>query len=333
MAEPTDTRVAVYIDFDNIVISRYNQLNGLNRFQTDRIRSFDSTASTANVETKSRLERATVDVGAVLDFASSFGTIVLSRAYADWSAAANSQYQKQLIGRAVDLTQLFPTAMYTKNGADIRLAVDVVEDMFRLPDITHVVIVAGDSDYIALAQSCKRLGRYVVGIGVAGSTSRYLAAACNEFSDYDDLPGVDTVAAVSPPAEAPVIKAPTRTRAKTEPESDAATAGGTGAGSAAGVAVPLAEPTAKDTQALNDAATNLLVRALRLGHAKNDDDEWLYGAFVKNQMKRIDPSFNEKSLGFKSFSDFIKSRKKVVELVEDGQERRLKLRPEFATKS
>ncbi len=84
---------------------------------------------------------------------------------------------------------------------------------------------------------------------------------------------------------------------------------------------------------MNDAATNLLVRALRLGHAKNDDDEWLYGAFVKNQMKRIDPSFNEKSLGFKSFSDFIKSRKKVVELVEDGQERRLKLRPEFATKS
>jgi uncharacterized LabA/DUF88 family protein len=325
MAEPTDTRVAVYIDFDNIVISRYNQLNGLNRFQTDRIRSFDSTASTANVDTKARLERSTVDVGAVLDFASSFGTIVLSRAYADWSAPANSQYQKQLIGRAVDLTQLFPTAMYTKNGADIRLAVDVVEDMFRLPDITHVVIVAGDSDYIALAQSCKRLGRYVVGIGVAGSTSRYLAAACNEFSDYDDLPGVDTVALT--PTAPPVAKTPARARVKTETESDATAA------TAATAAAANAEPTAKDTQALNDAATDLLVRALRLGHAKNDDDEWLYGAFVKNQMKRIDPSFNEKSLGFKSFSDFIKSRKKVVELVENGQERRLKLRPEFATKS
>jgi uncharacterized LabA/DUF88 family protein len=325
MAEPTDTRVAVYIDFDNIVISRYNQLNGLNRFQTDRIRSFDSTASTANADTKARLERSTVDVGAVLDFASSFGTIVLSRAYADWSAPANSQYQKQLIGRAVDLTQLFPTAMYTKNGADIRLAVDVVEDMFRLPDITHVVIVAGDSDYIALAQSCKRLGRYVVGIGVAGSTSRYLAAACNEFSDYDDLPGVDTVALT--PSAPPVAKTPARARVKTETESDATAA------TAATAAAANAEPTAKDTQALNDAATDLLVRALRLGHAKNDDDEWLYGAFVKNQMKRIDPSFNEKSLGFKSFSDFIKSRRKVVELVENGQERRLKLRPEFATKS
>ena len=42
---------------------------------------------------------------------------------------------------------------------------------FQHPDITHVVIVAGDSDYVPLAQRCKRLGRYVVGIGVAGSTS------------------------------------------------------------------------------------------------------------------------------------------------------------------
>ena len=319
MAEPTENSVAVYIDFDNIVISRYNQLNGLNRFQTDRIRSFDSTASNANVETKAKLERSTVDIGAVLDFASSFGNIVLSRAYADWSAAANSRYQKQLVGRAVDLTQLFPTAMYTKNGADIRLAVDVVEDMFRLPEITHVVIVAGDSDYIALAQSCKRLGRYVIGIGVAGSTSRYLAAACNEFSDYDDLPGVEPVVTVAPPAPetlegpAPTAKTPTRSRKKPAVEPDA----------------DEVEPTAKDIQALNDAATDLLVRALRLGHAKNDDDDWLYGAFVKNQMKRIDPSFNEKSLGFKSFSDFIKSRNQVVELVENGQERKLKLRPEY----
>ena len=106
---------------------------------------------------------------------SSFGTLVLTRAYADWSAEVNTGYREQLVGRAVDLVQLFPAAAYGKNGADIRLAVDAVEDMFRLPDLTHVVIVAGDSDYIALAQRCKRLGRYVVGVGVAGSSSKALA--------------------------------------------------------------------------------------------------------------------------------------------------------------
>ncbi len=121
----------------------------------------------------------------MIDFASSFGTLVLTRAYADWSAPVNADYRGQLVSRAVDLVQLFPTAAYAKNGADIRLAVDAVEDMFRLPDLTHMVIVAGDSDYIALAQRCRRLGRYVVGVGVAGSSSRSLAAACDELVTYD----------------------------------------------------------------------------------------------------------------------------------------------------
>ena len=177
-------RVAVYLDFDNIVISRYDQVHGRNSFQKDKARGLED----------DKLTTATVDVGAIIDFASSFGTLVLTRAYADWSADLNAGYRNQLVGRAVDLVQLFPAAAYGKNGADIRLAVDAVEDMFRLPDLTHVVIVGGDSDYIALAQRCKRLGRYVVGIGVAGASSRSLAAACDEFVTYDALPGIPTVA-------------------------------------------------------------------------------------------------------------------------------------------
>src|ERR1700759_3088142 len=184
------TRVAVYLDFDNIVISRYDQLHGRSQFQRDKARAFDRTDKGADPEIVEKLRRATVDVGAIIDFASSFGTLVLTRAYADWSAPMNADYRGQLVSRAVDLVQLFPAAAYAKNGADIRLAVDAVEDMFRLPDLTHVVIVAGDSDYIALAQRCKRLGRYVVGVGVAGATSRGPAAACDELVIYAALPGV-----------------------------------------------------------------------------------------------------------------------------------------------
>ncbi len=190
-------RVAVYLDFDNIVISRYDQVHGRNSFQKDKARGLDD----------DKLTTATVDLGAIIDFASSFGTLVLTRAYADWSADLNAKYQGQLVGRAVDLVQLFPAAAYGKNGADIRLAVDAVEDMFRLPDLTHVVIVGGDSDYIALAQRCKRLGRYVVGIGVAGASSRSLASACDEFVTYDALPGIPTV------APAPAKKATKRAKA------------------------------------------------------------------------------------------------------------------------
>src|SRR5271165_5014242 len=191
MNDPGFTRVAVYIDFDNIVISRYDQVHGRGQFQRDKARGFVAADRSRDPDIAEKLRRATVDVGAVIDFASSFGTLVLTRAYADWSAPVNADYRGQLVSRAVDLVQLFPAAAYAKNGADIRLAVDAVEDMFRLPDLTHVVIVAGDSDYIALAQRCRRLGRYVVGVGVAGSTSRALAAACDELVTYDALPGID----------------------------------------------------------------------------------------------------------------------------------------------
>jgi NYN domain len=214
MAEPGVARVAVYFDFDNIVISRYDQVHGRGQFQRDRVRSFDHADPPASGGVAAKLARATVDVGAVIDFASSFGTLVLTRAYADWSVPVNADYRGQLVSRAVDLVQLFPAAAYAKNGADIRLAVDAVEDMFRLPDLTHVVIVAGDSDYIALAQRCRRLGRYVLGVGVAGSTSRALTAACDEFVSYDALPGVSA----TPPKGHPVpVVAPEP--APDEPES------------------------------------------------------------------------------------------------------------------
>lgn len=285
MTEPSAARVAVYLDFDNIVISRYDQVNGRNSFQRDKAKGLEAV----------RLTRARVDVGAILDFASSFGTLVLTRAYADWSADVNAEYREQLVGRAVDLVQLFPAAAYGKNGADIRLAVDTVEDMFRLPDLTHVVIVAGDSDYIPLAQRCKRLGRYVVGIGVAGSSSRALAAACDDFVIYDSLPGVP----VFEPAAADAEKARQPKRA---PKS--------------------AEPAPPDPQA---AATALLTRALQIALDKGDD-EWLHNSEVKAQMKRMDPSFSEKSLGFKSFSDFLRSRADVVELDESSTTRLVKLR-------
>jgi hypothetical protein len=296
MTDTAATRVAVYLDFDNIVISRYDQVNGRSSFQRDKTKGLE----------QDRLDRATVDVGAIIDFASSFGTLVLTRAYADWSADVNANYRGQLVGRAVDLVQLFPAAAYGKNGADIRLAVDAVEDMFRLPDLTHVVIVAGDSDYIALAQRCKRLGRYVVGIGVAGSSSRSLAAACDDFVIYDALPGVPVFEPEPVDADAADAAPPKKRVARRSTK-------------AAG---PPAEPEPPDPQT---AATALLTRALQIGLEK-DDVEWLHNSAVKAQMKRMDPSFSEKSLGFKSFSDFLRSRTDVVELDESSTTRLVRLK-------
>ncbi|MEV7621247.1 NYN domain-containing protein [Microbacterium sp. NPDC089321] len=299
MAE-TSGRVAVYLDFDNIVISWYDRVHGRNAYGKDRQRIIDDPHDAGVAE---RLKQATIEVGAIIDYASSFGTLVLTRAYADWSSPVNAEYRSQLVARAVDLVQLFPAAAYAKNGADIRLAVDAVEDMFRLPDLTHVVIVAGDSDYVPLAQRCKRLGRYVIGVGVAGSTAKSLAAACDEFESYDSLPGV-----VRPTPDAPAAAS---TKDKPEPKSATKTR---------------RARTTAPKQDEQSEATSLLVRALRLGHDKTDSDEWLHASAVKTQMRRMDPSFSEKALGYRSFNDFLRSRDDAAELEESGHERLVRLK-------
>ena len=274
MADLTETRVAVYIDFDNIVISQYDALHGRGAFMKDKARNAAGT-------TAEKLTATTADIGAVLDFASSFGAVAISRAYADWAAAANNRYKKQLVDLAVDLVQLFNTSG-TKNGADIRLAIDVVEDLFRLSDISHIVIVAGDSDYIPLAQRARRLGRTVIGIGVRSSTSEAFKKACDDFSYYDELAGV----VAEPVAVVETIK-----------------------------------PSPADPR---ERARSLLTRALRVTPA--GDDGWVAASQLKQQMKRLDAEFDDKKIGFKSFTDFVKAEKPIAELQEDGLARRVRLR-------
>ncbi|MGO1389650.1 NYN domain-containing protein [Brachybacterium alimentarium] len=325
MAEHSDPRVAVYLDFDNIVMSWYDRVHGRNAYSRDRQRIMNDPTEPEIAE---RLAKATVDVGAIIDYAASFGSLMLTRAYADWSSPVNAEYRSQLVARAVDLVQLFPAAAYAKNGADIRLAVDTVEDMFRTPDLTHVVIVAGDSDFVPLAQRCRRLGRYVIAMGVAGSTAKSLAAACDEFEAYDNLPGVERP------------DAPTRTRTRRGQGGGQAASGNGGRSKGKGAdGTAEAETTARTASDVADevedegydeiedpqeAATRLLERALQLGG--RGDSEWLHSSAVKSHMRRMDPSFSEKTLGYRTFSEFLKANSDIAVLEETGHERLVRAR-------
>lgn len=336
----TPSRIGVYIDFDNIVISRYNLVHGKGTFQKHKVRE------TAHLsETVLRSVEATVDIEAILDFAASLGTVAITRAYADWSAPFNARYRDPLVSRAVDLTQLFSTTTLHKNTADIRMAVDVVEDLFRIEDLTHVVIVSGDSDFVPLAQRVRRLGRRAVGIGMAGATSAALAGACDVYVDYDALPGT------TPPAQLPDVASPV-VHVAAAPQTTSQAAPQVSTVQAAQAPAKLKSAQAKATQATakktpaqakkstqpkaikpagntpKKRPTTLLVQALRIEHAR-DDAEWLSAGPVKNRMLQIDPAFDEKPLGFASFTAFLTSRSTVVELDSSHPQRRMRLRPAF----
>lgn len=427
MADLTDPRVAVYLDFDNIVMSWYDRVHGRNAYSRDRQRI---AADPTEPEIAERLAAATVDVGALIDHAASFGSIMLTRAYADWSSPVNAEYRSQLVARAVDLVQLFPAAAYAKNGADIRLAVDTVEDCFRMPALTHLVIVAGDSDYVPLAQRAKRLGKYVAAIGVTGSSAKSLAAACDQFDAYEALPGIELPEREERPArgrKAASDGGASRRKAREDgaekegaqkegaekagasprstgkdgsgkdaPEHEgagqngtgqdststgASRSGGSGRGESRGRSGRAEQDEAADEGAASDtassrggsgrsgrdrsreaqaaaedsrgrglilddsdldtspldeedeaddaehdqaAASRLLARALQLG----EDQEWLHSSLVKTYMRRMDPAFSEKLLGYRSFSEFLKANEDLVELSETGHERLVRAIPQ-----
>ena len=132
-----------------------------------------------------RVQEPLIDIQAVVELAASFGPIAVNRAYCNWQYF--SRYRDALLQCAVELIQLFPPGGSAKNGADIRLCLDAMEDMGRFAHIGTVIIVGGDSDFMPVSQKVKAAGRSLVGIGTRASTNRHWAKSCHEFRYYDSL--------------------------------------------------------------------------------------------------------------------------------------------------
>lgn len=140
-----------------------------------------------------------VDVQAIVELAASFGPIAINRAYCNWQYFG--RYRDALLQGAVELIQLFSPGASAKNGADIKLCLDAVEDISRFGHIGTVVIVGGDSDFMPLSQKIKAAGRTLIGVGTRKSTNRHWAKSCHAFRYYENLVEMAT-AAESAPADA-----------------------------------------------------------------------------------------------------------------------------------
>jgi hypothetical protein len=163
-------KVALYWDFENIHASVLDMQRGAGAY-----------ARTGNLT-----QDAVVNIDAIMEYAALFGRIVINRAYADWSRFV--KYRQGLLLHAVDLVQTFNVSG-TKNGADIRLALDALQDLMEHDSVSHVVVVAGDSDFIPLGQRARRLGRYVVGVSAQSAAAKYWVSSCDEFKYYSNLTG------------------------------------------------------------------------------------------------------------------------------------------------
>jgi hypothetical protein len=164
-----DAAVAIYWDFENVHACLIDDADGDGAYRSLRFKP----------------QEPVVDIDPVMEYAATFGRVVVHRAYANWQYFG--RYRDELQAHAMDLVQMFPLAG-SKNGADIRLVLDVIEDMQYHSHLTHVIVVASDSDYTSLAQRCRKHGRYFLGVGTNRTASSY-QFACDEFRRYRDLLG------------------------------------------------------------------------------------------------------------------------------------------------
>lgn len=162
--------VAVYWDFENIHASLFDAKNGRGAYQK---------------QSRFGQQEILVDVQAVYDFAATYGNVAINKAYCNWQWYA--KYRQALLKTAVELIQIFPPGASAKNGADIKLSLDALDDVLRFPYISSVIVIGGDSDFIPLAQKIKTAGKELIGVGCRASTNQHWANSCSEFKYYESL--------------------------------------------------------------------------------------------------------------------------------------------------
>jgi uncharacterized protein (TIGR00288 family) len=155
--EAVRSRIAVFIDFDNVEIGVKSTIGGQ------------------------------FDIGLVLEAIKERGEIVTKIAYSDWKRVGD--YSRLLTQHAIRMVQRNFTPGGDKNGADITMALDALEMAFTHDHINAFVIVGGDSDFISLVEKLKQYGRRVIVVGGRQFTSLTMQRNCHEFIAYENLVG------------------------------------------------------------------------------------------------------------------------------------------------
>jgi uncharacterized protein (TIGR00288 family) len=309
--------IAVFVDYDNIEIG-----------------------------VKSTLRRE-FDVSIVLDALKERGDLVAKFAYANWGRQEHAA--RLMAESAVQMVQRLPSPRGDKNGGDINLALDALEMAFTHSHVNAFAIVSGDSDFIPLVNKLKEYGKVVYVVGGKAFTSTILQQNCHEFISYEGLlmghPRGAEVPAAEPPREGQAGPSGlqrndgmTRSERRRERERErrekrdreraeriaareareAAAASGQplpegvapaeGEGAPAGAPPPPREWKDRPAPLELPLAMPLVERALQVLERRGVQPQL---GLLKSTMLQLDSSFNERSYGSSSFSDFIDKLKKA----------------------
>ena len=248
----TDATMAVFLDLENIVLGARDA----------KYPSFDI---------EKVLERLLLK-----------GSIVVKKAYCDWSRY--EPFKKMMHEAAFELIEIPHVRMSGKNSADIRMVVDALDLCYTKSHVDTFVIISGDSDFSPLVSKLRENDKDVIGVGVKNSMSDLLIANCDEFIYYDDLVRRE------PPRRWAAARRPAVRRTATT------------ATAAASASAPAPASTPEDKR---QEAFDLILETYAALVEERGEGEGIWGSMIKQTLKRRKPGFSESYYGFRSFGQLL----------------------------
>ncbi len=211
----------------------------------------------------------------VLSEISSYGRIVVKRAYGNWKKDSLKNWESEIKRLAIRAEQQFDYVT-GKNATDIALVIDAV-NLLHTGIYDGFVLVSSDSDFTPLAINLHESGKYVIGVGEK-KTPESFRNSCDEFIFLENLAS----GSYGQDNEEPVTKEKKGTKSE-------------------GVS--------------NDGNVGAIHRLLKIAWDKyQDDDEYVNLGAAGSYIKRAKPDVDLRTYGYTGWVDFLEAYPRKYEI-------------------
>ncbi len=229
----------------------------------------------------------------VLHEVSTYGRIIVKKAYGNWKKATLSKWEDQIKRLAIKAEQQFDYVA-GKNTTDIAMVIDAM-DLLHTGMYDAVVLVSSDSDFTPLAVRLKESGIYVIGVGEK-KTPEAFCNACDDFIYLEYL--TSSTKSSKRNQEKQKNQAQNQIAPKKIQQED--------------------EPEEKEIEKLPDIYE--IHSLLRIAYEKyqEDDDDFVNVSAAGAYIKRVRPEFNPYVYGYSKLSEIIRSFPELYEIRKTG---------------
>jgi uncharacterized LabA/DUF88 family protein len=219
----------------------------------------------------------------ILEEVSKYGKATVRRIYGDWTTPQMNSWKEMINQYSFSPIQKFS---YTtgKNSTDSSLIIDAM-DILHSSSVEGFCIVSSDSDYTGLAKRIREEGMFVMGIG-RRITPKAFVQSCEIFTYAENLLPEPEEPVSKPGLKKPVKNPIRKNVAQTEE--------------------PKKEIEVKESP---DLDLSIIDKAFEIS---SNEDEEIHIAKIGASLRKIDPSFDPRSYGFRNLTELFRHLDKYV---------------------